>query len=86
MNGNAGIEKAIKHIPDLIVSDVMLPEKNGFEIWWNIKNKWNHQSYSFHFVNRQSFGRSKIEGLETGADDYITKPLLWKNYRREFPI
>ena len=71
-NGIDGEDEALTNIYDLIILDVMLPKKNGFEILKVLhKNKINAPII---MVTAKSELENKLEGLENGADDYITKP------------
>ncbi|MGQ9799158.1 MAG: response regulator transcription factor [Ignavibacterium sp.] len=61
-----------KNIYDLVVLDIMLPYKNGFEVAEHIRNK-NPQMPILMLTARTSVD-DRVKGLEIGADDYITKP------------
>lgn len=73
-NGQTGIEMAIQHIPDLIITDVMMPEKDGFEVTQVIKNNEKTSHIPIIILTGKSSRESKITGLQTSADDYLTKP------------
>lgn len=77
-DGREGIDKAIATIPDLIVSDVMMPLIDGFELCARIKKDERTCHIPVILLTARSTGESKIEGLEMGADDYIIKPFEMK--------
>lgn len=73
-NGKAGCKLAIKHIPDLIISDIMMPEMDGIELCKVLKNELLTQHIPIILLSAKSTIEDTLEGLETGADDYISKP------------
>ncbi len=74
VNGEDGLKKAIKSIPDLIVSDIMMPQIDGFEFCRRIKTNERTSHIPFIMLTAKADIDSRIEGLETAADDYIIKP------------
>lgn len=73
-NGEEGISQALEHIPDLILSDVMIPGKNGFEVCRMLKNDFRTCHIPIVLLTALADRDSRITGLEHGADAYLTKP------------
>ncbi|MCL4168536.1 UNVERIFIED_CONTAM: hypothetical protein GTU68_002147, partial [Idotea baltica] len=73
-NGKVALEKAKKHLPDLIISDVIMPKMVGTELCSKIKTTLSTSHIPVILLTSRSSLIYKFEGLESGADDYITKP------------
>ncbi len=73
-NGRSGLEKAMKLLPDLVISDLMMPVMGGVEMCKELKTHPLTNHIPVVMLTAKADKESKMEGLETGADDYIIKP------------
>ncbi|MBP6431592.1 MAG: response regulator transcription factor [Ferruginibacter sp.] len=74
-SGNEAIEAAKKHKPDLIILDVMMPYKTGIEVCNILRLQPDFSKTLIIFLSALSDEITEVKGLETGADDYLTKPI-----------
>ena len=74
-NGDEALEKAKKILPDLVMLDIMMPGKNGIEVCKLLRLNPDFQKTLIVFLTALSDEGTEIRGLETGADDYLTKPI-----------
>lgn len=73
-NGKEALQKAIDNMPDIILSDIMMPEMDGNELCLRIKNNINTSHIPVVLLTAQTSDEQNLEGLQKGADDYIVKP------------
>ena len=73
-NGKIGVEKALKDIPDLIISDIMMPEVDGIELCNTLKTNELTSHIPIILLTAKVGEENEIEGIKTGADAYVTKP------------
>jgi DNA-binding response OmpR family regulator len=73
-NGKVGVEKAIKHQPDLIICDIMMPVLDGYGVLHAIHKNAAIKNTPFIFLTAKTERSDFRRGMELGADDYITKP------------
>ena len=74
-NGDEALEKARRTQPDLVILDVMMPQKTGVEVCQILRAQPAFKDTLIIFLTALSDEASQIKGLETGADDYVSKPI-----------
>ena len=74
-NGIEAVEKAKKHIPHLIILDIMMPEMDGIEACEKIRSTKGLENVLITFFTARNEDYSQMAGFDVGADDYITKPI-----------
>ncbi|MCF6408097.1 ATP-binding protein [Chitinophaga filiformis] len=77
-NGREALEKISAYPPELVVSDIMMPEMDGIELLHHIKHEPATSSLPVILVSARAGEEAKIEGYDIGADDYLTKPFSAK--------
>lgn len=73
-NSKDGLQLAVTHRPDIILADVNMPRQNGFQLKTKLYKEPSTRGIPFIFLTARNTIAQKIDGLELGADDYITKP------------
>ncbi len=73
-NGRVALEKALSFRPDLIISDIMMPEMDGWEFCWRVRAEKALAQTPFIFLTARADVMDQIRGSEIGADDYVIKP------------
>lgn len=73
-DGEEGVEKALKIIPDIIISDIMMPKKDGYEVVELLKKDERTSHIPIILLTAKADFESKIKGLDYGADAYLAKP------------
>jgi len=74
VNGKKGLEVAIKEVPDVIISDLMMPEMDGFGFISKIRSNEITNHIPFIMLTSNDLIESKVSGFEKGVDDYLIKP------------
>lgn len=73
-NGEEALERVQDEAPDLIISDIMMPKMDGFALQQALQNHQSTRAIPFIFLTAKADEQSRLKGLRTGVDDYITKP------------
>lgn len=73
-NGLQGERMAFEHVPDILVSDVMMPKKDGYQLCFDLKSNPKTSHIPLIMLTAKAGHDNKIEGLTQGADAYLTKP------------
>lgn len=78
-DGKVGIELAQRHYPDLIICDIMMPEVNGYDVLEALQSSTTTESIPFVFLTAKATPEHVREGMNLGADDYLTKPFDYRD-------
>lgn len=74
-NGDEAIDKALQHKPNLIILDMMMPKKSGVQVCQVLRSQTAFKDTLIMFLTALNDETTQIRGLETGADDYVSKPV-----------
>jgi phosphoribosyl 1,2-cyclic phosphodiesterase/CheY-like chemotaxis protein len=78
-DGEAGIRLALKHQPELILCDLLMPKANGFQVCRSLRQLL--QRTKIIIISGRDYGVDRASALEAGADEYLVKPIRWENLR-----
>lgn len=73
-HGKIGVDLALKHLPDVILCDIMMPELDGYGVLYLLHKNPKTASIPFIFITAKTERADMRKGMEMGADDYLTKP------------
>ena len=73
-NGKAGVELALKHLPNIILCDIMMPEMDGYGVLYILNQHAETSTIPFIFLTAKAEHLDLRKGMDLGADDYLTKP------------
>ncbi|MCB4798825.1 hybrid sensor histidine kinase/response regulator transcription factor [Neotamlana laminarinivorans] len=76
VNGEEGLKKVKKMLPDVVISDVMMPKMNGFELCKYIKSEFETSHIPVLLLTAKTLEEDRIHGYQHGADGYISKPFV----------
>lgn len=74
-NGVEALKVAKENLPDLVLLDIMMPKMDGLEVCDKMRSDANLKHIPIIFLTARGDEKTEVEGLDTGADDYITKPI-----------
>jgi YesN/AraC family two-component response regulator len=74
-NGVVGIQQVKKHLPDLVLCDILMPERDGYEVLSELRQDPTTAFIPLIFLTAMSTKTDRRKGMELGADDFLTKPL-----------
>lgn len=80
-NGIIGVKEAMEKIPDIILSDIMMPGKDGYQVCRELKNDFRTNHIPVVLLTARADTDSRIKGMEAGADAYLTKPFNKKELK-----
>lgn len=78
-NGKEGVKLAQEHLPDLVICDVMMPEMDGYDVLKTLREEKTTSTIPFIFLTAKATRENIRQGMNLGADDYLTKPFSRKD-------
>ncbi|EAW33618.1 response regulator [Lyngbya sp. PCC 8106] len=78
-NGKEGVRLALEHLPDLVICDVMMPEMDGYDVLKILREEKTTSTIPFVFLTAKATRENIRQGMNLGADDYLTKPFSRKD-------
>ncbi|GAB3327693.1 hypothetical protein GCM10027299_28660 [Larkinella ripae] len=82
-NGEEGVQLAQEHVPDLVITDLMMPRMDGYQVCTTLKQDERTSHIPVIMLTARADLESKLEGLETGADSYLAKPFHQRELRAQ---
>ena len=76
IDGEQALEKSVRENPDLIILDIILPKKNGFQVCRQLKTTPSTRNIKIIMLTSKALDSDKFWGLKQGADEYLTKPVV----------
>src|SRR6266571_4663867 len=76
-DGDIGVELALKHGPEVILCDLLMPKANGFQVCRAIRQQL--QPAKIIIISGRDYGVDRASAIEAGADEYLVKPILWEH-------
>lgn len=80
-DGQEAVDLAIELVPDLIILDIVMPVLDGFQACKKIRENPSTSAISVILLTSGALGPEKIRGLEIGADDFVSKPIEWNEFK-----
>ena len=74
IDGEQALEKSVREDPDLIILDIILPKKNGFQVCRQLKTTLSTRNIKIIMLTSKALVSDRFWGLKQGADEYLTKP------------
>jgi len=74
VDGEEGVSTVLREKPDIMIVDVMMPKKDGYQVLTEVREKMGKKTPVAIMLTARAETKDIVKGLETGADDYITKP------------